>query len=245
MSKQHNKDQIYAEQQEQIAAFRFDDKVAGVFDDMIQRSVPGYGMILEMIGVIAQNYVKARTNCYDLGCSLGASTLAIRHNILADDCRIHAIDNSTAMTARCKKNIDADSAKTPVEIHCEDIQDTLIEQASLVTMNFTLQFVPAHLRLTLLKKINSGMIAGGALVLSEKIQSVQSDEQALLTELHHAFKRSRGYSDLEIAQKRTALENVLIPDSLQEHRQRLLEAGFSEVFLWFQCFNFVSLIAIK
>ena len=67
---------------------------------------------------------------------------------------------------------------------------------------------------------------------------------ALLTDLHIAFKRANGYSELEIAQKRSAIENVMKPDSLEEHRERLLAAGFSKVVPWFQCLNFASLIAL-
>ena len=238
-------DKIYASAQQQIKAFAFDERVTQVFQDMIQRSVPGYAMILELIGIITQSYVKENTQCYDLGCSLGASTLAIRHNIKANNCRIIAIDNSPAMIDKCQTNIDADTAKSPVKILCEDIMDTEINNASLATLNFTLQFIDKDKRLELLQNINQGMINGGALILSEKIALEDPQGQELLTDLHHQFKSARGYSQLEIAQKRSALENVLIPDTLKIHQQRLKEAGFSKTQVWFQCFNFISLIAIK
>lgn len=238
-------DNIYASAHQQIKAFTFDERVTQVFQDMIQRSVPGYAMILELIGIITQSYVKENTQCYDLGCSLGASTLAIRHNIKANNCRIIAVDNSPAMIDKCQTNIDADTAKSPVKILCEDIMDTEINNASLATLNFTLQFIDKDKRLELLQNINNGMINGGALVLSEKIALEDPQGQELLTELHHQFKSARGYSQLEIAQKRSALENILIPDTLKTHQQRLKEAGFSKTQVWFQCFNFISLIAIK
>lgn len=244
MSDRQNRDQIYATPQEAVKAFVFDEKVAAVFGDMINRSVPGYAMILEMIGVIARRYGRPNTRCYDLGCSLGASTLSLRHN-LPQGSSIVAVDNSAAMIERCKQYIAQDSATIPVDVQLANMQDISYEQASIVVLNFTLQFLAKEQRFDLLKRICDGMIPGGALVLSEKIAFPDDEEQQLLTELHHGFKRSRGYSELEVAQKRSALENVLIPESLNDHRERLLKAGFHKVTLWFQCFNFVSILAEK
>ena len=245
MSDQHRRDQIYATPQEAVKAFAFDEKVAAVFGDMINRSVPGYGMILEMIGVIARRYAKPQTRCYDLGCSLGASTLSIRHNLPSEDCSIIAVDNSSAMIDKCRTVLAQDTATAPVELQLADIRDVPVTQASLVVLNFTLQFVPQSDREALLRRIADGMVEGGALILSEKVAFADHQEQAVLTELHHGFKRARGYSDLEIAQKRSALENVLVPETVAAHRERLLHAGFKSVTLWFQCFNFVSILAEK
>ncbi len=245
MSDTPGRDQIYATPQEAVQGFTFDDKVAAVFGDMISRSVPGYGMILEMIGVITRRYAQPASRCYDLGCSLGASTLSIRHNLPADGCSIIAVDNSAAMVERCREYIAKDDGRAPVQVELADIQTVPVEQASLVVLNFTLQFLSVELREELLARICQGMLPGGALVLSEKIAFEDASEQALLTDLHHGFKRARGYSDMEIAQKRTALENVLVPESFEAHRERLLRAGFTRVTLWFQCFNFVSILAEK
>jgi tRNA (cmo5U34)-methyltransferase len=238
-------DQIYAGTAGRPADFRFDSKVAEVFADMISRSVPGYGLTLDMIGVIAKHYVTDNSRCYDLGCSLGASTLAIRHNIEAANSKIIAIDNSTAMIEQCRVNLAASNTLAPVDLRVEDILETSFDNASLVTMNFTLQFIDSTERLALLRRIADGMNSAGALVLSEKVALPGSMEQALMTDLHHGFKASMGYSQLEIAQKRQSIENVLIPDTIESHKERLHEAGFSQVHVWFQCFNFISLLAIK
>jgi tRNA (cmo5U34)-methyltransferase len=238
-------DKLYADPLKDLAAFQFDEKVAAVFADMIRRSVPGYSLTLDLLGVIAREHVKSDTNCYDLGCSLGASTLAIRHNLTTDSCRVIGIDNSTAMLQRCQEIVENDSATAPVELRCEDIQSSRIDNASLVVMNFTLQFIPVEQRLDLLSRIAQGLNDDGVLVLSEKIAFEDNQEQQLLARLHHGFKRLQGYSDMEVSQKRTALENVLIPETLQAHRARLQAAGFSRITVWLQCFNFVSLIAHK
>jgi tRNA (cmo5U34)-methyltransferase len=245
-----NKDNIYATALDTIAGFAFDENVVRVFPDMIQRSVPGYSTIIAMTGVLAERYAQPQTNCYDLGCSLGASTLSMRHAIDKDsvsprDCRIIAIDNSPAMIAHCHELIAQDSQHTPVDLQLADICDVDINNASVVVLNFTLQFVPLEQRGTLLTRIGANMKPGGVLVLSEKICFEDEHLQALNTDLHHAFKRANGYSDLEVSQKRTSLENVLIPETINTHQQRLRGAGFTSVDVWFQCFNFASLVAIR
>lgn len=240
-----SRDKVFATPREQIEKFKFDDRVASVFGDMINRSVPGYGMMLDMIGVITRETVKPNTNCYDLGCSLGAATLSMRHNLPDDSCQLIGIDNSEAMVSRCQSIIDQDDASAPVEIRCEDILSCDIENASLVVMNLTLQFIDPAQREPLLERIYQGLNPGGILVLSEKTNLPNEHEQNTLTDYYYAFKRQQGYSDLEIAQKREALDDVMIPDTLGTHRTRLHQAGFSHVTPWFQCFNFMSLLAHK
>lgn len=236
---------MFATPREQIEKFKFDDRVAAVFGDMINRSVPGYGMMLDMIGVITRETVQANTNCYDLGCSLGAATLSMRHNLPDDSCQLIGIDNSQAMVSRCQSIIDQDDASAPVQIRCEDILNCEIKNASLVVMNLTLQFIEPTQREPLLERIYQGLNPGGVLILSEKTNLPNEHEQDTLTDYYYAFKRQQGYSDLEIAQKREALDNVMIPDTLGTHRTRLHQAGFSHVTPWFQCFNFMSLLAHK
>ena len=240
-----NKDTLFAEPLMNVEGFRFDDAVASVFTDMIQRSVPGYGTILSMIGDMAERFAQDNSHCYDLGCSLGAATLAMRHFIRADNCKIIGIDNSSAMVARCQEVIQQDRATIPVEIKQQDIQEVDIENASIVVLNFTLQFIEPKARQALINKIYQGLKPGGILLLSEKIEFADDTHQQLMTTLYHNFKRANGYSDMEISQKRSALENVLITDSLDTHRSRLCNAGFTSADVWFQCFTFASLIAIK
>lgn len=237
-------DAVYSSALSIVPAFRFDETVARVFPDMIRRSVPGYETTLDMIGVMTDQFVQPGTNCYDLGCSLGASLLAMRRAIGHPGCKVVGIDTSSAMVEHCQKIIDEDDSITPVEIRQEDIRETPIHNASVVTSNFTLQFLPPQDRLALLRRVREGMVDDGIFILSEKVHFDNEANQELQTRLHHRFKRAQGYSDLEIAQKRTAIENVLIPDTIEEHRTRLHMAGFSQVQVWFQCFSFVSLVAI-
>jgi tRNA (cmo5U34)-methyltransferase len=237
-------DHIYAQPLEAITGFVFDQNVARVFRDMIGRSVPGYATLVSMLPVLAQEYVQDDSRCYDLGCSLGAATLALRHSITRHNVSIIAIDNSAAMVAQCRNYIEQDKGIIPVDVQCADICTFEINNASLVVMNFTLQFISPELRLQLVEKIFQGLKPGGALVLSEKICFAEP-QQSQMTQLHHTFKKLNGYSDLEISQKRNALENVLVADTLQQHQQRLQQAGFTSITPWFQCFNFISLLAVK
>lgn len=243
----HNSDTdlIYSQAHKQVKNFTFDAQVVEVFPDMISRSVPGYNTIIDTIGRLSHQFVQKDSNIYDLGCSLGAATLAMRKGITAQNCQIIGVDNSSDMVKRCKMHIDAFKGNTPVTIIEGNIQDIAIENASMVVLNFTLQFIEKSHRQALLNKIADGLKPGGLLVLSEKITSQDPVTDQVLIDLHHSFKRDNGYSELEVAQKRSALEKIMLTDSVEVHHQRFTEAGFKHSSLWFQCFNFTSFIAIK
>jgi len=244
MNSDNPSDALYSKPLENVDSFVFDERVANVFDDMINRSVPAYRTVVGLTGIMTSHFYQENSRCYDLGCSLGATTLAMAHHIPASG-HIIGIDNSPAMIERCKQAIEKKKPSARIELLCEDIQNITIQSASVIALNYTLQFIPIEQRLSLLAKIYQGMLPGGALLLSEKILLDNNEDDALFSELHHDYKRANGYSDLEISQKRSALENVLIRDSLSTHKTRLKEAGFSRIQTWFQCFNFASLIAIK
>jgi len=240
-----NRDTLFSAPIAKLGDWTFDERVAEVFPDMIQRSVPGYSNIISMIGMLAERFVQPHSRVYDLGCSLGAATLSVRRNIQAEGCQIIAVDNSSAMVERCRRHIDAFRADTPVEVIEADIRAINIENASMVVLNFTLQFLEPDERQQLLNTIYQGLKPGGALVLSEKFSFEDHQVGELLFNMHHDFKRANGYSELEISQKRSMLENVMLTDSVETHKQRLHNAGFEHAELWFQCFNFGSLIAVK
>ena len=245
MQEKNSKDTIFASPLEEIVDFVFDENIVDVFPDMINRSVPGYSTIINLVGIIAEQYAQAGTRLYDLGCSLGASTLSMRHRVTSENCEIIAVDNAQPMIERFEKILQRDTSRTPVIPTCSDIQDVEIDNASVVVMNFTLQFIQTDKRDEIIQRIYKGLKPGGCLVVSEKLlfeDEIQNENQI---ELHHAFKKANGYSELEIAQKRTALENVLVPETEAVHIKRFTDAGFKQAYRWFQCFNFASFIAIK
>jgi tRNA (cmo5U34)-methyltransferase len=244
-----NTDRVFATER-LPTAFAFDDQVASVFEDMINRSVPGYSTIISMIGVLAERYCGAGSTIYDLGASLGGASFAVAQQLPHDDYRIIAIDNSEAMTSRLSAKLAAlgelgSKETSRIECRHEDLRDSKIENASMVILNFTLQFIEPAAREALMRKIYEGMRPGGLLIISEKIQFPDPALNELFIDLYHRFKETQGYSKLEISQKRAALENVLIPETLAAHRERLNGAGFHSVDTWFQCFNFASMVAFK
>ena len=240
-----SKDQIFRDTAADPGSFQFNEAVADVFPDMLRRSIPGYDATIEAIGMLAARHARAGSRLFDLGSSLGAATLAMRRNIDAPGCRIIAVDAADAMVERCRRQVDADSSTVPVSVISADIRDVDIENASMVVLNYTLQFLPVEDRAPLLKKIGDGLIEGGVLVLSEKVADEDPAFDDALIDLHHAFKRANAYSELEIARKRTALENVLIPETTATHLERLSAAGFSHSGVWLKYFNFLSILAIR
>lgn len=242
MSKQ---DTLYSNKINNIDEFRFDDLVADVFPDMINRSVPGYADIIKAAGRIARRYVSLNSNVYDFGCSLGATSLAISRALPDNHCKIEAVDNAPAMVQRCKRIVSQYALPNPIHVVCDDVSNINVNNASMVCMNFTLQFIAREKRKQILENIANGLHKEGVFLLSEKIKDNESSNNALLVELHHDYKKENGYSELEISQKRAALESVMLTDTIETHKQRLLNAGFSNVVLWYQHYNFASFLAVK
>jgi tRNA (cmo5U34)-methyltransferase len=242
---EHKRDNLFARPLGKVPKFVFDRSVVDIFPDMIQRSVPGYQTIINHTGELADRFVQQDSHIYDLGCSLGASTLAIRERIEGRNARIFAVDNSQAMLDKLATILQTQPSDTGTQLITNDICDIQITNASLVVLNFTLQFVPLARRSELISNIYKGLNPNGCLIISEKLHFEPESLNTLLTELHHQFKRDQGYSDLEISQKRDAIDKVLMPESLSIHIQRLKDCGFKSASPWFQCYNFGSLIAIK
>ena len=240
-----NHDNIYTMLRTKVPPFEFNEEVVNVFTDMIERSVPGYSLTLPLIGLIAKRYAQAESSCYDLGCSLGAATFALRHHITQPSCQIISVDNSSAMLTELQSLLEKDTGVIPVTLQEADIRDVHIENASVVVLNFTLQFIDPEDRDLLVHRIYKGLRPGGVLVLSEKVIFEDDAQNERLINLHHDFKRANGYSELEISQKRTAIENVLIPETIEQHQHRLRQVGFASSDVWFQAYNFVSMLALK
>jgi tRNA (cmo5U34)-methyltransferase len=243
MSKEH--DNLFSKNRALTAGFKFDDQVVRVFPDMISRSVPGYELVVPMISLLARRYAQPDSNIYDLGCSLGAVSLAVSGAVRAEGVQIIAVDNSAAMVKQLRSTLDTHISRIPIDVRLQDVLDTDIDNASVVVLNYTLQFVESDQRQELLDRVAAGIKNNGVLIISEKIHFENTDEQAHQTAWHHDFKRTHGYSGLEIARKRDALENVLKPDTEVEHIERLQRAGFGVTRCWFRCFSFASYIAFK
>ncbi|CAC9441020.1 tRNA (uridine-5-oxyacetic acid methyl ester) 34 synthase [Bathymodiolus heckerae thiotrophic gill symbiont] len=236
------RDKLFANKKD-LVDFTFDENVANVFDDMVKRSVPGYQSMIEMIGLMVKTYGQNHTNYYDLGTSTGATALAFGFNNPHKNNCIIAVDNSINMTQKCQENLT--NRVGNFKVICADIEDMVIDNASIVVLNLTLQFIAPEQRQALITKIYQGLNKGGALIVSEKIHFEDEKKQNEITKLHLDFKRANGYSELEIANKRQAIDNILITDSKKTHFERFKTAGFSQNSCYFQCLNFASFLVIK
>jgi tRNA (cmo5U34)-methyltransferase len=238
-------DQVFRNHLEKVSDFKFNEAVAGVFDDMVSRSVPFYGEMQRMIAELAASFATEGSNIYDLGCSTG-TTISLLHQTLPVNAHLCGIDNSAEMLDRCRQKLAETDLDKVVELRLGDLDDGIeVENASVVLMVLTLMFVRPLNREKLMRRIHAGMNENSCLLVVEKVLGDGSLFNRFFIERYYAFKRRMGYSELEISQKREALENVLIPYRLQENRNLLLGAGFREVEVFFKWYNFAGFVAVK
>ncbi|WP_069383398.1 carboxy-S-adenosyl-L-methionine synthase CmoA [Halomonas caseinilytica] len=245
MSDASYRDAIFSTPLDRVARFSFDERVVACFPDMIRRSVPGYGQILAMLGPLARRHLRHGGHVYDLGCSLGAAGLALAGQLPEDAFRYTGVDLSPTMVERARQTLHDECPGHDMTVIEGDIRHHAYDASGMILLNFTLQFLDPADRDAVIACLYEALEPGGVLILSEKIVADDEQDNAWLVERYHDFKRANGYSELEISQKRTALENVLVPDTLAAHHERLERAGFHRSLTWFQYLNFASLIAFK
>lgn len=240
-----NKDEIFKEQRDLIENFHFGKETAAVFDDMLDRSVPFYAEVQRMMGEIAADFAAPGTHLYDLGCSTG-TTLLWLDRIVSPEVTFIGVDSSPEMLDRARQKLDAHGFARPHELVCRNLDNGVaIANASVVLMNLTLQFVRPLNRDRLIAGIAEGINDNGCLLLVEKVLSHNSTLNRLFIKYYYDFKKRNGYSEMEIAQKREALENVLIPYHFEENRELLLRNGFKACDVFFRWYNFCGMLALK
>jgi tRNA (cmo5U34)-methyltransferase len=240
-----SRDEVFREPQSTVADFTFGEKVASVFDDMLLRSVPFYEETQRMIAEMAADFAVDGTSVYDLGCSTGNTLLHLAPRI-SQKVKFVGIDNSEEMLKRCRQKLVEHRFTREHELICVDLnQDVPIENASVVLMVLTLQFIRPLYRDRVMGQILAGLNQNGCLILVEKVLGEDSLFNRLFIKYYYDFKKRNGYSEMEIAQKREALENVLIPYKLMENRELLLRSGFRYCDVFFKWYNFCGLVAVK
>ncbi len=240
-----DKDKIYAQPMADRQPFTFNESVVRVFDDMLTRSIPHYRELLLLQSKIAADSYQPGTRIYDLGCSTGNLELLISERLADTAFHLTAVDSSAPMIDRFTKRFDKTDWADRITPVCGDIRNINFEAASVVIINFTLQFISLARRKELIVKIFGALRPGGVLLVSEKIIHRDPVLTRMQQDFHYAFKKENGYSDLEISQKRDALENVLIPETVESHLKRFREAGFKQIDVWHKWFNFMSVICRK
>lgn len=239
------KDEVFREEIEKVSDFKFGANVAKVFDDMVSRSVPFYGEIQRMMAELAADHAREETFVYDLGCSTGTTMIGM-DTMVNQDIKFIGIDDSQEMLDKCKSKLMEIGFSRPYELRCADLgQGITIENASVVVLCLTLQFVRPIYRERLLKDIYNGLNPGGVLILVEKILAEENNFNRDFINYYYNYKRRNNYSELEISQKREALENVLVPYKLSENITLLRDQGFAHCEVFFKWYNFAGLVAVK
>lgn len=238
------KDRIFREPLSQLSGFQFDEQVAEVFDDMLDRSIPFYDEVGKMILEFVGHYYQASSSIYDLGCSTGIllGALIKRFPMIHE---LVGLDNSPAMIHKTQSRLEPLNFAGKLQLQCKNLRDAKLSNASVVIMNYTLQFVrPLH-RNKVVASVYQGLLPGGIFILSEKVLEESNQVSRLFIDMYYRFKRRQGYSEMEISQKRERLENVLVPYTVSELQEILQESGFNEADIFFKWHNFASIIAIK
>ena len=239
------KDELFLNEAPSWGGFQFDESVTKVFDDMLNRSIPHYAELQKMIVELVHTYYQDQTSIYDLGCSLGTllGKIQVTHgNRIA---KLVGVDNSTPMITKARNMLDQAIPGNQIALVDSDISEAQIENASLVIMNYTLQFIRPPRRERVLVQILDGLNPGGVLILSEKVIEDDGNMSKNFQDIYYRFKMRNGYSATEIARKRECLEHVLVPYSLSEYTQLLSQVGFKSIAVFHKWFNFASLLAIK
>lgn len=239
------KDRVFAAKRDTIKPFEFNEQVAGVFDDMLNRSVPLYGESIRRQAQLADLFYREGTRIYDFGCSHGNLGMLVLKKLQNRKCSMIAVDNSISMIQKYRSRLEKRNFSIHPDLVCCSMDEVKIENASVALINLTLQFLEKKKRDAFIQKIYNGLVDGGVLILTEKTIHPVKELDDLQTDMYTHFKLENGYSDLEISQKRDALEKVLVPESIFEHENRIMSAGFTYFDVWLRWFNFVSMIAVK
>jgi tRNA (cmo5U34)-methyltransferase len=240
------KDSLFSRPQKPVPPFEFNESVVQVFDDMLIRSVPCYRELIRRQAQLAVHYHQPGTRIYDLGCSTGNMGLAICSAMQTSrPFELIGVDTSEPMLKVCRERFQSLDGNVHITLKCADIRDLEMTDASVIILNLTLQFLPPSDRQSVLERIYGALAPGGILLLTEKTVHVHAGLNELQQDFYYRFKAENGYSQMEISQKREALENILIPETVETHTGRLRDVGFKAVDIWLKWFNFASFIALK
>jgi tRNA (cmo5U34)-methyltransferase len=222
--------------------FEFDEAVASVFDDMLTRSVPFYDEVRKLVIALILAEQKEEKKVLDLGSSTAKFLLDL-HSKMDVKMKLKGIDNSQAMLDRAKQKCQAFGAT--IELELADMLSYEYHQEDIIVANYTLQFIRPMQRVDLIKRLYAGLNEDGIFIFSEKVVFEDKKLDKQLIDIYYEYKKGQGYSEYEIAQKREALENVLIPFTIKENIQMCKEAGFRTIDTVFQWANFVTFVVKK
>ena len=235
-----NQDKVFAKPIEK--KFEFDEAVASVFDDMLSRSVPFYDEVRKLVISLILSEQEEGKKVLDLGSSTAKFLLDL-HSRMDSRMILKGLDNSQAMLDRAEQKCQAFGAN--IELELADMLTYEYSKEDVIVANYTLQFIRPMQRVELIKKLYNSLSNGGIFIFSEKVVFEDKKLDKELIDVYYDYKKEQGYSEYEIAQKREALENVLIPFTIEENIQMCKDAGFKSVDTIFQWSNFVTFVSKK
>jgi tRNA (cmo5U34)-methyltransferase len=239
------RDRLFEPAESATNDFRFDQTTAAVFDDMVSRSVPFYDEMQRMTAEMAADFAVPGSHLFDLGCATG-TTMVHLDPLIDPSVRFVGVDSSEEMLGKARQKLAACPSGRPFDLIVADLhRSQVVENASVAVMTLTLQFIrPLH-RERVIRNVIEGLNDQGCLILIEKLTLGDSLFNRLFIRYYYDMKKRQGYSDSEIAHKREALENVLIPYRPEENRELLANAGFRHIEEFFRWYNFCGMIAVK
>lgn len=239
------KDEIFSEGNFQKGSFRFNDAVASVFDDMASRCIPYYQEVIQLTASAADKFLTDKATVYDIGCSTGNTLLFIAKTLRDKNVKLIGIDPSESMLKKAVEKASIYTYSHDIEFVQGDCESFSFKKADMIILNYTLQFIKPEDRKEIISRLYNALKPGGILILSEKLRQEDTAVEEFNTETYEAFKAGNGYSYLEIANKRQALENILVPGSLTGNLNLLNESGFDRVEILFKWLNFSTFLALK
>ena len=239
------KDEIFSEGEFSSGSFKFNEGVANVFDDMAVRCIPNYKEVIHLTAQAAQNFVPDNGNIYDLGCSTGSTLIYMSKFLTKKNVKMTGYDPAEAMLKKAKDKADIFTYSHEINFKKGISEDADISKANLVIMNYTLQFIGKAKRSEVISRVHQNLQQDGIFLLSEKLREPNKNIENFNTKTYESFKAGNGYSYLEIANKRQALENILVPQSTDDNIEMLKTAGFSRVDILSKWLNFATFIAFK
>jgi tRNA (cmo5U34)-methyltransferase len=239
------KDDIFATGDFNSGSFRFGEEVATVFDDMASRCIPFYKDVIKLTSEVAHNFVPENGNIYDLGCSTGSTLIFLAKTLQEKKINLIGYDPSEAMIHKAREKAEVYTYSHDINFEINSCQQCSLKDADMIILNYTLQFINVEERDSVISKIYQALKPGAVLIMSEKIRQENQSAENFNTSIYESFKNSNGYSFLEIANKRQALENFLVPDSLSGNLDLLKRNGFANVEILFKWLNFTTFAAFK
>lgn len=232
------KDQVVPEQK-----WKFDEGVTAAFDDMLERSIPQYGVMREAVLELGTRFLSDNgQHVVDLGCSRGEALSRFVDRFGARH-RYVGVEISEPMLAAARERF---SGWPCVRIERLDLRrEYPAPRAALTLSVLTAMFVPIEHRPNLFRNMAEHCAPGGAVILVEKVLGEGAENDAAFVDLYLKMKRGNEYTEEQIERKRLSLEGVLVPLTARWNEEMLRWAGFSRVECFWRWMNFCGWLGVR